>query len=89
MGPSAHAIKNTRSTSYASADIQVVDLDDQVIQRTTAYSQSQRFGDVFGQSSPVDTVIGSGDVLDVAIWGAARRPLRDDERRLAPCRQLR
>ncbi len=70
VGPSARAIKNTRSTSYASADIQVVDLDDQVIQRTTAYSQSQRFGDVFGQSSPVDTVIGSGDILDVAIWEA-------------------
>lgn len=69
-GPSTGAVKRAYKEGYAAADIQVMDLDSNVIQRVRAATQSQRFAQVFGSTPPTATVIGSGDILDVAVWEA-------------------
>lgn len=69
-GPSTGAIKRSQSQSYAASDIQVMDLDTGVLQRTAALAQAQRFAEIFGPSQPTGTVIGSGDILDIAVWEA-------------------
>ncbi len=69
-GPSTRAVKAAQAQSYAAADIQVLDLDEQAIRRTASVAQAQRFAEVFGQARPVGTVIGSGDILDIAVWEA-------------------
>ncbi|WP_245892413.1 polysaccharide biosynthesis/export family protein [Novosphingobium guangzhouense] len=48
----------------------MVQLDDAAVRRTTRVAQATRFADVFGKGSPVGTVIGSGDALDIAVWEA-------------------
>lgn len=69
-GPSAGAVKSADAEGYGDKDIQVVQLDDAAVKRTRQFAQSTRFGDVFGRGAPVGTVIGSGDVLDIAVWEA-------------------
>jgi polysaccharide biosynthesis/export protein len=50
--------------------IVVVPLDESVARRGASYARSQQFDDVFGASAPSSTAIGTGDVLDIAIWEA-------------------
>lgn len=70
VGPSASAIRNSGGKAYAGSGIIVVDLDEQAVKRATNYARSQSLSEVFGDSPPVGTVIGHGDVLDVTIWEA-------------------
>ena len=69
-GPSTGAVKRAQNQRYAAADIQVLELDGAVIQRTVALAQAQRFAQIFGSSAASGTVIGSGDILDIAVWEA-------------------
>ncbi|QDK34848.1 polysaccharide biosynthesis/export family protein [Sphingomonas sp. IC081] len=64
-GKTAHG-----KTAQADADIHVVDLSDAVIGRGRDYAQSRHFSDLFGTGTPVGTVIGTGDVLDIGVWEA-------------------
>ncbi len=70
VGPSASAIRNSGGSDYAGSGIVVVDLDDQAVKRASSFARSQSLAAVFGDSPPVGTVIGRGDVLDVTIWEA-------------------
>ncbi len=69
-GPSASSIRNADAQSYAGSGIVVVDLDEQAVRRAAQYSLSQSLAEVFGDSLPVGTLIGHGDVIDVTIWEA-------------------
>ncbi len=69
-GPSTRAIRHVDAQNYAAGDIQVMELDTNVIQRTSLLAQGQRFAEIFGASQPAGTVIGSGDILDIAVWEA-------------------
>lgn len=69
-GPSTGAIRRAGGEAHAGVGIQVIDLDDAVVRRGASFAQSQRFGDIFGQVAPVGSMIGTGDVLDIAIWEA-------------------
>lgn len=69
-GPSASSIRNAGGQSYAGSGIVVVDLDDHAVKRAAQYIRSQSLAEVFGDSPPVGTLIGYGDVIDVTIWEA-------------------
>lgn len=70
-GPSAKAIgRAARPGTAADRDISVVPLDEATARRAAAFARAQRFADVFGVVAPTSTVIGVGDVLDIAIWEA-------------------
>lgn len=69
-GPSASAIRNADGHSYSGGGIVIVDLDDQTVKRAANYIRSRSLAEVFGNSPPVGTVIGRGDVIDVMIWEA-------------------
>jgi len=69
-GPSARAIASGRSDAVASSDIQIIQIDDTIGRRLAMAERSPLFSDVLGDSPPVGTVIGQGDVLDITIWEA-------------------
>lgn len=69
-GPSVGAIKRADRAPAAEQGIVVLPLDDAAGRRTASYARSQRFADIFGMASAAGTVIGTGDVLDIAIWEA-------------------
>jgi polysaccharide export outer membrane protein len=70
-GPSAKAIgRAARPGTVADRGISVVPLDEATARRAAAFARAQRFADVFGVVAPTSTVIGVGDVLDIAIWEA-------------------
>lgn len=69
-GPSAGAIGRAARTPAAAQGISVVALDEAVARRAAAFARSQQFSDVFPAVAPSGTVIGTGDVLDIAIWEA-------------------
>ncbi|PCD03401.1 capsular biosynthesis protein [Sphingomonas spermidinifaciens] len=69
-GPSAGAIERAGRPAASGEGISIVTLDEGAARRTASYARSQAFGDLFGGASPSGTVIGTGDVLDIAIWEA-------------------
>lgn len=69
-GPSASAVRQADTQSYAGGEIQVIDLDDRSVRRVASYRESRAFANVFADSAQLDAVIGRGDVLDVAVWEA-------------------
>ncbi len=69
-GPSAKAIGRAARPGAAAQGISVVPLDEATARRAAAFARSQRFADVFSEVAPTSTVIGIGDVLDIAIWEA-------------------
>ena len=70
-GPSSKAIGRAAKPGAATNQgISIVPLDEAAARRSAAFARSQRFADVFGVVAPTSTVIGVGDVLDIAIWEA-------------------
>jgi polysaccharide export outer membrane protein len=69
-GPTGSNVRGATGDSYAGAGIVVVELDDQAVQRTASLERSLTLAEFFGETPPVSTVIGTGDVLDVTIWEA-------------------
>jgi polysaccharide biosynthesis/export protein len=69
-GPSTGAIKKSGGQVISGSEIQVIELDDRSMSRIMAASQVQSFADVFGDAPQAGTIIGRGDVLDIAIWEA-------------------
>ncbi|WP_315759796.1 polysaccharide biosynthesis/export family protein [Sphingomonas sp. Y38-1Y] len=68
-GPSSKAIVRASAPTDAQG-ISIVALDEAAAQRSASYARSQLFADVFGATAASGTVIGTGDVLDIAIWEA-------------------
>jgi polysaccharide export outer membrane protein len=69
-GPTTGSVRGAaKKDGPEKVDIKVVDLTDTVARRAVA-EQSGSFADVLGEGLPVGTIIGRGDVLDIAIWEA-------------------
>ena len=69
-GPSTSAVKNASDDRRAGDSIAVVDLDERVAQHVAQFGQSRSFAEIFGEGTPTGTVIGLGDVIDIAILEA-------------------
>lgn len=69
-GPSSRAISNVKVGEAGENGIAVVELSAELANRLVEHSRPKLFSDVLGEGSPVGTVIGRGDVLDVSIWEA-------------------
>lgn len=69
-GPSTGSIHDADTQSYAESGIQVIEIDAGVIERLNAHQAAESFAEVFGESETSATLVGAGDVLDIAIWEA-------------------
>lgn len=70
-GPSARSInKVERNHLVNDSDIQVIDVTDVVVRDMIAKTHKSLFSEDLGEGRPIGSVIGQGDVLDIAIWEA-------------------
>lgn len=70
-GPSARSIGRVAEDSkLAGAGIKIVDVTDAVARRIASSKRQDLFSDELGEGLPIGSVIGKGDILDVAIWEA-------------------
>ena len=69
-GPTSRTINAAGEQPVANAPIKIVDVSDQVARRLVAHDRSILLSDSLGDGQGVDTTIGRGDVLEVAIWEA-------------------
>jgi polysaccharide export outer membrane protein len=69
-GPSAGAVKSASKEAVSKAQIQVVEVTDDVARRVLTAARGNLFSQTPGDAPPAGTVIGPGDVLTVSIWEA-------------------
>jgi len=71
-GPSTRAINNAGNTTQVQADlgIQMIDMTSEVARQVAAAGVGTTFMATFGDGSPVGSVIGRGDVVNISIWEA-------------------
>jgi len=69
-GPSARAVTRSGAKPVANADIKIVDVKEEAAQRIISAGRAALFSEALGDGPPALTVIGKGDVLDIAIWEA-------------------
>ncbi len=68
-GPSSRNINNASEHANGSG-IQIVDVTDAVTRQLIAHDPKGLFSRDIGEGRPIGSVIGKGDVLDIAIWEA-------------------
>lgn len=70
-GPSTGQIaRATKAPSASDAGIAIIDVNDAVAREIMAGNRLVPFSDSLGEGPPMGSVIGKGDVLDIAIWEA-------------------
>jgi len=69
-GPSTRAVNHADQQTVANADIRIIDVTDAVARQVIASNRSALFSEILGDGMPAGSVIGAGDVLDIAIWEA-------------------
>lgn len=69
-GPSSRAIRAERDQTVDAAQIKLVDVTDTITRHLVAQTPPASFAEDLGEGRPIGSVIGQGDVLDVAIWEA-------------------
>ena len=71
-GPSTHAVKKLADVGSTSikGDIKIIPVTDAVARRVIASERNTYFTDAIGDGIPVGSMIGRGDVLDIAVWEA-------------------
>lgn len=70
-GPSTRSVDRlAEDGKLAGADIRIVDVTDTVARRIVTGSRQELFSEELGEGRPIGSVIGKGDILDVAIWEA-------------------
>jgi len=69
VGPSRADVQNS-SHRPESANIQVVDVDDQIVRQLLAQRVQKMFSETLGDSSERSQILGYGDVLEVSVWEA-------------------
>lgn len=69
-GPSTGAVVKADSEALAGADIKIIDVTDEVARRVYASAQASQLSETLGDGTPVGSIVGKGDVLDIAIWEA-------------------
>jgi polysaccharide export outer membrane protein len=69
-GPSSRRINGADDKIVSNAPIKIVDVTDAVTRQLLAGSRATLFSESLGDAAPIGTVVGRGDVLDIAIWEA-------------------
>lgn len=69
-GPSSRAVGRAPHQAVSDAQIKIVDVTDAVARQILASRRAPLFSESLGDGSPVGSVVGRGDVLDIAIWEA-------------------
>lgn len=69
-GPSTRSIKAERDQTVDDAHIKLIDVTDAVTRSVIANTHHSSFAQDLGEGRPIGSVIGQGDVLDIAIWEA-------------------
>ncbi|WP_176591886.1 polysaccharide biosynthesis/export family protein [Sphingobium sp. EM0848] len=71
-GPSTHAVNKLADVGSTSinGDIKIIPVTDAVARRVIASERNTHFADTMGDGIPVGSMIGRGDVLDIAVWEA-------------------
>lgn len=70
-GPSTRSVdKAAGQTAIAGANIKVIDVTAAVTHDILAAHRQALFSDSLGEGKPIGSVVGKGDVLDIAIWEA-------------------
>ena len=69
-GPYAGVVQRAAGTTVAQAPISVVELTGANAAQIFASERTQTFADVLGDVAPVGSVVGKGDMIDIAIWEA-------------------
>jgi polysaccharide export outer membrane protein len=70
-GPSARSINNIeRDHLVDDSDIKIINVTDVVVRNIIANTPQSLFSEDLGEGRPIGSVIGQGDVLDIAIWEA-------------------
>lgn len=69
-GPSTHAINQIDRKGQANPDIKIIDVSDAVARQIIATQSAALFSQTLGDGIPAGSIIGRGDVLDIAIWEA-------------------
>ena len=69
-GPSARSIRAEREQTVDEAQIKLVDVTDAITRNLIANTDHASFAEDLGEGRPIGSVIGQGDVLDIAIWEA-------------------
>lgn len=69
-GPTTRSINRADGLPAVSADIKIVDLHEATARRVMAANRAALFSEALGESDPIGTIIGKGDILDIAVWEA-------------------
>lgn len=69
-GPSSRAVNSAENGTVVNADIKIIDMNDTVARQVISSSRTNWFSETLGDGYPVGSIIGLGDVLDIAIWEA-------------------
>ncbi|PTD16758.1 capsular biosynthesis protein [Sphingomonas fennica] len=70
-GPSSRTVNAVAASAAEDTyGLKLIDVDDAVARRIKSLDRTSLFSETFGDGHPVATIVGSGDVLDVAIWEA-------------------
>jgi polysaccharide export outer membrane protein len=69
-GPSTRAVTRAENETAANADIKIIELTDAVTRQVVSSTHTAWFADAIGDGYPIGSVVGKGDVLDIAIWEA-------------------
>ena len=67
-GPGANAVKGAAQRNVDGAKIAIVNLDSVVVRHMIERGRALGFAEIFGDVAAVGSMVGNGDVLDVAIW---------------------
>jgi polysaccharide export outer membrane protein len=69
-GPSAGRVIAADRQQVGLADIKVIDVDEGVARRVLAASRPPLFSHLLGEARPLDTLVGTGDALEITLWEA-------------------
>lgn len=69
-GPRTGQIKAADQSELGGSRVRVIQVDDTVARRLAASNHRLLLSEALGDATPVGTVVGFGDVLEVAIWEA-------------------
>ncbi len=69
-GPNAGRVLEAAETDILGTPVQVIDINSSVAARAAQMAQSLGFADELGESQPLGTVIGRGDLIGVTVWEA-------------------
>ena len=69
-GPSTGAINSAATHAPIDLGIQLIDVTSEVARQVVLAAVGTTFAETFGDGSPVGTVIGRGDAVNVSIWEA-------------------